>query len=200
MSANERRRFFRIDDRLELRLIKHVDEAAEDTITSLSSARASEIMRDLDERISDSIDAVRVLSPECSELCDLINRKLDFIVDALEISEEIARQLDFRQEEVNISACGLALDTRQRLAPGDEVTLDIRFPPNSVEMHIEAQVVRSIESRPGYFTVFLDFVDLSNDDQEFLIQYVVRRQSVFLQRLREQRDAPEPIEQQKPPW
>ena len=41
----------------------------------------------------------------------------------------------------------------------------------------------------GNYLLHLDFVGISNEDQEFLIQYIVRRQSSFLQKLREERDS-----------
>lgn len=207
MMSNERRRFFRIDDRLEVRLIRKRDEDDQgETPPGVSAMRESAIMIELDTMINDMIDEVRERAPEASELSDLLNRKLDFVIDALELNEELEKRFEFREHEVNISACGLAMETRQVLQSGDEVQLDIRFPPTSSELRLEGRVVRSDETKKGFYTVYVDFINLSQDDQEFLIQFVLRRQSVYLKRLREEREAgPRPAEiepnhQQKPPW
>jgi c-di-GMP-binding flagellar brake protein YcgR len=55
-------------------------------------------------------------------------------------------------------------------------------------MHLLARVVRCTPKDGGGYQLLLDFAGISEEDQEQLIQYIVRRQSQFLQQLREQRD------------
>jgi hypothetical protein len=50
-------------------------------------------------------------------------------------------------------------------------------------------VVRCRDAAPGTWLLQLDFAGMRHDDQEQLIQFIVRRQGQFLQGLREQRDA-----------
>ena len=147
MSANDRRRFFRIDDRLLLSIRRLSDEQT--MPQSAGVLRGSARMLEIERRITAIINAARLQAPAVAELGELLNRKLDQVIDTLQLSEDLVQRASFREHDVNLSACGLAMSSQD----------------------------------------CYDFVGISNEDQEFLIQYIVRRQSSFLQKLREERDS-----------
>lgn len=183
MSAQDKRRFFRIDDRLQLALRRLAsDEAAS------SVQRRTETMAAIDRRLRVLIDAARLQAPAVAELAELLNGKLEHVLETLHLHEELAQRAAFREHEVNLSACGMALGTGEHYEAGERLELEMLLPPVPTHLKLLARVLRSTPKDGGGYHVLLDFARISEESQEQLIQYIVRRQSQFLQQLRAQRE------------
>lgn len=187
MQGFERRRFFRIDDRLRLSVRRLPDEQGK--APSAGDLRSSDIMLEMDRRIAAIINAARVQAPAVAELAEMLNRKVNHVIDTLELRDELARRAAFREREVVISACGLGFETRERFEPGERVVIELLFSPDDTELRILARVVRCTTQTEDRHLLVVDFVGINPGDQEFLIQYIVRRQSELLQQLREERES-----------
>lgn len=183
MSAQDRRRFFRIDDRLQLALRRLGGADA----TSVAEQR-SETMAAIDRRLRVLIESARLQAPAVAELAELLNRKLEYVLDTLRLHEELAQRAAFREHAVNLSACGMALATSEHYETGERLAAELLLPPVATHLNLLARVVRCTPKDGGGYQLLLDFAGISEEDQEQLIQYIVRRQSQFLQQLREQRD------------
>jgi len=182
--SDERRRFFRIDDRLQLALRRP------DAVRAAPSALpAAELFADIDRRIAAIVAAARVQAPAVGELAELLNRKINYVIDALELCEGLDRRVSLREHEVSISACGLGLSCPERFDAGESLLVELVLPPSEMHLRVPARVVRCRDDAPRGYRLQLDFADIGLDDQELLIQFIVRRQAQFLQRLREQREA-----------
>ena len=184
MNNQDRRRFFRIDDRLLLAL-RRVADAGD---ASARGARTADALIEIDRRLKVLIASARVQAPAMAELAELLNRKLDQVVETLQLSEELAQRAAFREYELNLSACGAALVTGESFAPGERLAMEILFPPDDERLQVAARVVRCVPRDGGGSVLYLDFAGIAAEDQEFLIQYIVRRQGQFLQQMRTQRD------------
>ena len=184
MNNQDRRRFFRIDDRLLLALRRVVDAGN----ASARGARTADALIEIDRRLKVLIASARVQAPATAELAELLNRKLDQVVETLQLSEELAQRAAFREYELNLSACGAALVSGEPFSPGERLALEILFPPNEERLQVAARVVRCVPKDGGGNVVYLDFAGIAAADQEFLVQFIVRRQGQFLQQMREQRD------------
>ena len=187
MSANDRRRFFRIDDRLLLSIRRLSDEQT--MPQSAGVLRGSARMLEIERRITAIINAARLQAPAVAELGELLNRKLDQVIDTLQLSEDLVQRASFREHDVNLSACGLAMSSQDCYENGEQLVVVIGFLPAQTRLQVLARVVSCTAGEQGNYLLHLDFVGISNEDQEFLIQYIVRRQSSFLQKLREERDS-----------
>ncbi len=185
MSGQDRRRFFRIDDRLHLRLRRVLaGESVE------AAPRDNEVMQEIDRRLKVLINAARLQAPAVAELAELLNRKLDHVVQTLELSEELAQRAAFREHTVNLSASGIALSTSEIYESGETLALEMLLPPNAMHFALRARVVKSTARDGGGCDLKLDFAGIRPEDQEFLVQYILRRQGQFLQRMREEREQP----------
>lgn len=184
MNNQDRRRFFRLDDRLQLSM-RRVEDAERGVIRS---ARAADAMVEIDRRLKVLIASARVQAPAVAELAELLNRKLDHVIETLQLSEELAQRAAYREYEINLSACGASLQLNEHFEPGERLVLDILFPPGDQRLQVMAGVVRCPAKDGGGYVLYLDFAGISDEDQEFLIQYIVRRQGQLLQQMREQRD------------
>ncbi|MBK6581307.1 MAG: PilZ domain-containing protein [Gammaproteobacteria bacterium] len=187
MSASDRRRFFRIDDRLLLSIRRLADEQA--APQSATALRGSGRMLEIERRITAIINAARLQAPAVAELGELLNRKLDHVIDTLQLSENLVQRAAFREHDVNLSACGLAMNSQDCYETGEQLVVVMGFLPAQTRLQVLARVVSCTADEHENYLLHLDFVGISSEDQEFLIQYIVRRQSTFLQKLREERDS-----------
>jgi hypothetical protein len=145
-------------------------------------------MLEVDRRLGVLIAAARVQAPAVAELAELLNRKLDHVVQTLELNEELAQRASFREYAVNLSACGMALSCGERFEPGERLVVEILFPPNATRLALAARAVKITPRPDGGYDLKADFAGIAADDQEFLIQYIMRRQSQLLQQMREERE------------
>jgi len=182
-SAQDRRRFFRLDDQLQMSLRR----ATEDEQRG-ARARGSDVMADVDRRLGVLIAAARVQAPAVAELAELLNRKLDHVIQTLELNEELAQRASFREYAVNLSACGMALSCGERFEPGEKMIVEILLPPNATRLVLHARAVKVTPRPDGGYDLKADFAGIEAEDQEFLIQYIMRRQSQLLQQMREERE------------
>ena len=185
-SGVERRRFFRIDDRLRL-AVRRAAPAGERAATGVAP-RADEFLAGIDRGITAIIAAARVQAPAVSELAELLNRKLDYAIERLGQLEAPRASEELVEHEVSISACGIGLRSAERYDSGETLQLDLLLPPEDARLRMPARVVRCRDAANGGYQLQLDFAGMSPDDQELLIRFILRRQGQFLQGLREQRE------------
>jgi c-di-GMP-binding flagellar brake protein YcgR len=180
---SERRRFFRINDRVgvayrvltdeEVANRQERDEAPVDTVSLLSNYE-----RTL-ERLLPAVE-----SPVMAELLDTLNKKINCVIAQLELDSRLVREIAHRVREVNISACGMAFVADDYVMPGKIVSLDLVLRPEGSHIATYGQILNCESTENGHY-VRLNFISLSPYDQELLIQHIVRRQGGLI---REQRD------------
>ena len=183
----DRRRFFRIDDRLRL-AVRRVP-VADEGVGKGGDLRADEFLAGIDRGIAAIIAAARVQAPAVGELAQLLNRKLDYVIERLGQLEVSRAGAPLAEHEVSISACGIGLQSAERYEAGETLQVELMLPPDDTRLCVPARVVRCRDAAPGTWRLQLDFAGMRHDEQEQLIQFIVRRQGQFLQGLREQRDA-----------
>ena len=126
-SGADRRRFFRIDDRLRLavRRVPGVDAVA----GKGHDLRADEFLAGIDRGIAAIVAAARVQAPAVGELAQLLNRKLDYVIERLGQLEAPRAGLPLAEHEVSISACGIGLQSAERYEAGETLQVELLLPP-----------------------------------------------------------------------
>ena len=84
----ERRRFFRIDDRMELYCERLSEDQAQDAKAILEPTDAQAMLASFDRQIQTIIESARVQAPAVASLAEMLNRKMNFIISALDIGSE----------------------------------------------------------------------------------------------------------------
>lgn len=180
--SSERRRFFRIDDRLGIAL-QSLSEAEVEAFKQGESlpVDAYSLLSSYDVRIEQQLTQLNNKEPLVAELLDNLNKKLNCIVSQLEMESRIVQRIAHKVQEVNISACGLAFFHDTPLAVDTLVSLDLLLKPTNVHVVCLGRVV-GCDAVEGEDTFYLriDFEDLTLADQETLIQHIVRRQGAML--------------------
>jgi c-di-GMP-binding flagellar brake protein YcgR len=186
----ERRRFFRIDDLLRLGYeLLAEDDNEQDVLNDKSDLCI--VASNFDNRIQTLLDAARIQATVTAELADLINKKLNFVIDHLEIGEKLHAGVQHTLRHVNIGACGISFADDRALEAGQKVKMDLVLQPDELHVRAIAEVVaceqlseEESDDEGSYYLRF-DFARISNADQELLIQHTVKRQSGQLRALRE---------------
>lgn len=175
---SERRRFFRINDKVgvayrvltdeEARTRQEQDPQPVDTLSLLS-------------RYENTIDQLlpQLSSPVMTELFRALNNKINCVIAQLELDSRLIRDVAHRIREVNISACGMAFITEELVEAGKILSLDMILRPEANHIATYGKVLDCEQIDGGYY-LRLNFIALSPHDQEVLIQHIVKRQGSIL--------------------
>ncbi len=191
MNAEERRRFFRIDDTVGVSYIRlSAEEANAFAQQAKEHGSQFDYAANFDNRIQTLLDACRIESPIAAELIDLVNKKMNFIIHQMDIDAELIHKISYDLKQVNVSACGMAFQNNEKLERGQLLQLDITLQPSELHLIalaevIECEKIQHASEESAYF-VRLDFVEINHNDQELLIQHIVKRQSAMLKHRRQQ--------------
>lgn len=180
----ERRRYFRIDDRVGVDINPLAEEAAHTLAEQVRRGLAAGDFRSpFDARLHTVLEAVRVQQPLVSEALELLNRKLSLLMEQLAVNDEALQRLAFTVHEVSLSACGLGLTVDYALAVGTPVHLALDLLPGEQRITTLARVVAcepAPETGEGNHYLRMDYEVIHPEDQEQLIQHVLRRQGLQL--------------------
>lgn len=127
------------------------------------------------------------IPPEVIHEIHSIHRKLDFIIKLLGPSDE-ENIFKKEPEEVNISGSGMRFRTPEPLRAGEYVEVKLVLPiASGVIIELIGQVVRCISSPleacsdvHRQHETAMTFVAINEDDREFIIRYVFKRQRELL--------------------
>jgi c-di-GMP-binding flagellar brake protein YcgR len=169
----ERRRFFRIDDRISISIERQIDEQAHETEYEQHVEQLQ-----IDQELNHIIADLRVHHPEIAHAVELLNRKMHILFQTQDGSPESEAILT----DINISACGLAIPWPESFQLGESLTLHLYLHhPSHEYLRVQGKLVRIDQPEAGSedqnVTLRIDFVDLEEPLQERLIQYVVQRQA-----------------------
>ncbi|GLS27795.1 hypothetical protein [Marinibactrum halimedae] len=201
-NQEDRRRFFRIDDTLGVAYTK-----MNETENIPDAKQQNDLFRQLasyDRVLAEQLSVLQTRDPVVAKILDALNQKLIAVVNQLEMDNYLVRSLVHKAREVNVSACGMAFYTEDTLQQGDHLHLELALLPSNTIVSTMAKVVDVVdhpvagESMAGELMVGesvvgerganenryvrMDFFAMNTQDQELLIQHLVKRQG---QKIRE---------------
>lgn len=171
--GDERRRFYRVDDRVALRFMRLRDNNA--VSAEIAQLSLDTRIEDVDAALVQAISALAVQSPEGGRVAELLNSKLALVLES-QTSSSGNREATLVTRDINLSAGGLAFSTEQAVEVGDSLLLDLLFYPESRTIRALAKVVAAELQNDGY-RLRLDFERLTDNDREVLTGHIMRLQS-----------------------
>jgi hypothetical protein len=193
----ERREFFRIDDSILVswRLIgapepthgnAGLDGIPEQSFTIITrlhgvSRHLSGALHRIEQRDPDVADYLKALDEKITLLAQ------NFMADEVGINGQAARP-------VNLSAGGLALDSRELLQVGDQVEIKLLLLPSYTGVVALGEVIRTTQDAetPDHpYRLHINFTHIRDSDRDALIGHILRRQGERLRRERELREQSE---------
>lgn len=183
----ERRRFFRIDDRISISIERELDKDAQETEYEQHVERLQ-----IDQEIIQIVSDLRVNHPEIAHAIELLNRKMHILFHTHEDSPEAQAILT----DINISACGIAVPWPESFQVDESLILHLYLHhPSHEYLRVKGKLIRidqdesPEDAKEQNVLLHIDFVDLEEPLQERLIQYVVQRQAKQLHKQLENKAA-----------
>ncbi|HHZ87944.1 MAG TPA: PilZ domain-containing protein [Chromatiaceae bacterium] len=192
LSADERRRFFRIDDNIIFRYktipiedlpsrVTRLKEGLPDQFTVSSSLAA------IGHSMTSQLKRIRGRNPDIADYLSTLDEKIDMLARAF-----LAQEQDLSEQpahEVNLSGTGMAFRAANELEFGAMVELKLVLFPSFTGILTYGEVVRCFhdpEGDPEYpYDIAIDFAFIREDDRDLLIKHLMGRQ---LEQLRDHRD------------
>lgn len=183
---SDRRRFFRIQDRVTLhcqpvagdalaRLLHELsDEHAARNSLSASFAATSVQMEHVLYRIKER-------DPDVASYLHTLNHKLDQLARALVLEREDGRSLETVDAE--ISAAGITFNSDGAFQEGQLVRVTLLTQPGMAVVLALGRVVRSDPELTPFDTA-IDFEQMRDGDRDLVVQHVMHRQAALLRERR----------------
>ncbi|MES9958026.1 MAG: PilZ domain-containing protein [Sedimenticola sp.] len=193
--GDERRRFFRINDTMNIsyspiasedlpRHMERLDGDLDAEFTIMSNLAA------VTQQMAGVLHKVEADYPDVASYLKALNRKIDilgraFLIQNTDLSERPANP-------VNLSASGMAFDTVEALEKGTHLELKLLLLPSFTGILTLAEVVScsELEEPDGdyRYNLRVNFNHLRDADRDVLIRHVIRLQTDDLRKQREERE------------
>ncbi len=188
----ERREFFRINEEVHLNYQVLTEEEYQAQIQGedgeeSNSAQISQL-RELSYQSENLLAGLRKNQPELSQYLSLLEKRLTIFTNLME-SSRLGRGLE-PNSRINISAGGMALFSREPIAPGNKLALRLIFFPAYLSISALGEVIYSrpqeTEDTAHPFRTGIQFTSIDETSQEALARQVLEIQSARLRKEREQ--------------
>ena len=188
--AKERRRFFRIDDAINL-YYKVVDEQdviaaskmSDDVLSNCSLVTALDMLNQESRML---MFRVEKNEPEIAEYLKIMDSKINLLAQAV-----MRQGNDFSESNMfntNISASGLAIEIEHSIGVGEYLEIKLLLTSCIAVILVYGRVVYCKENNQKNasmpYQVGIDYINLNDQDREILIKHIVKRQ---MQQIREQK-------------
>ncbi len=180
---NDRRKFFRIHDRISLkyRIVQNEDIEAEIIRTEQMQNNVTELRNAfscLERKLMTRIDRLEQSQPLLAEVLSLFDKKLEIMQQILfHGTEEDTALADV--QDVNLSGSGLSFESNTPISEGAKLKLDMVLLPEYKYLSLYGSVVdcrKKIDDSLYRFNVAVEFESISNANQEDIIQHVLNKQ------------------------
>ncbi|MCB1644338.1 MAG: PilZ domain-containing protein [Pseudomonadales bacterium] len=183
MNQDERRRYFRIEDTVGIRyeLLTEPEARTREEELHTVDYHSPNRLQVTERHLQLLIDKLRIQNPEFAEAIDLLNTKFNILKEA-QIDKELNSNKSSFIKKVSISACGLAFDTNDSIEVGQKLFMDITLLPTDLRVQTLAEVVGCEPSneRGHDWNIRCDFYGMHPEDEEMMVQHIVKRQGRLL--------------------
>lgn len=192
----EARRFFRIKDTIDLDFHVLNDEEYQQRKAQSDEAAVPEVdaLTRLNQEIQQVLERLRVKGPDVAKLGELLDSKIQHLIDRTGLANDL-QELDnyLIKKNVDLSACGISFHHEKSIPIDSYIAIELMLKPNRQYLQIVAVVVdcernediEDEEESEQKYKLRLEFVDMNERVQEFLIQYLVKRQGRLIKNNKE---------------
>ena len=197
---DDRRRFFRINDKVSLkyRVVQNVDieteikrsEHEKNNLAELKSA-----FNCIEAKIMSKMDRVEEVSPLVAEILGLFDKKLSLLQSMIMHNDDHDNSITETQT-VNLSASGIAFESNTPINEDATLKMEIILFPEYQFIPVYARVVdckKKMDDNLYRFNIAVDFIGICDSDQEMIMQHVLSKQAATLKKERNEK----PEEEQK---
>lgn len=191
IEAAERRRFFRIEDRLALRYRLLDDDELASALARLESGYPDKLslasgFAATSAQMRHTLDRFRRDMPDVASYLEALNEKLDLLVQLLATTDDDVGSQP--TQEVSLSASGISFTADEPLPAHSNIEVKMLLFPSYTCILAFGTVVHcgpAETGRPsGRYSVGVDFTNLREADRDLIVRHVTQRQSTMLREAR----------------
>jgi hypothetical protein len=179
---SDRRRYFRIEDRVALHCQPVAGEALERLLHELADDQPSHTALPASfaattVQMEHVLHRIKERDADVAGYLQTLNHKLDQLARAVVLEREDGRSLETVPAE--ISASGISFNSDGAFREGELVRVALLTQPG---MALVVALGRVIRSRPGqdHFDTAIDFEQMRDGDRDLIVQHVMHRQAALL--------------------
>ena len=189
LEAVERRRYFRVDDRVSLACRPLADDELTGALErlrtgypdklSLASAFASN-----STQMRQAMERIRTDSSDIAAYLEGLNEKLDLLVQLMAAADsELCEHPD---HDINLSASGISFVARRPMGLGQLLEIKLLMFPSYVCILAFGPVVHCdrLQGFPGGYRLGIEFAHIRETDRELIVRHVTQKQSTLLREAR----------------
>ena len=198
---DDRRRYFRIHDKVSLkyRVVQGIDIETEIKRTEHEQNNLAELKNAFNcitAKIMTKMNRVEEANPLVAEILGLFDKKISLIESMVMHNDEKGDSITETQL-VDLSASGMSFESNTPINEDVNLKMDLVLFPEYQFIPVYAKVVdcrKKMDDNLYRFNIAVDFVGISESDQEIIMQHVLSRQAKLLKAERHH----EAIEEDKP--
>ncbi|WPO98479.1 PilZ domain-containing protein [Pseudomonas sp. HR96] len=191
LDEEERREYYRIDDRIALEIRVLGDAEAGETDLLQDASPLFNLLSELHLSEFESQHLLRQVSETDRTLVNFLkaqNKRIDLL------SQLVAQTLTSRIGEpqpVTLSEGGITFRQRQPLAPQTPLSIKMALMPQALGLLLRARVVHCYDS-DGECEIGTEFVAMSDAQRQLLARYILQKQQLERRLARDQSELPVP--------
>ena len=191
LDAVDRRRYFRIDDEVALKIRPLNDQQLEQAVSHLHIGYPDKLslasgFATTSAQMKHSLERFRRDSPDIANYMESLNEKLDMLVQLLAASDN--EMADHPTHNVNLSASGLSFQSEEPLEVGTNVEIKFLVFPAYICVLAYGEIVHCAKPQvlQGKRTYMLGvhFTHIRENDRELVIKHVMHKQSALIREAR----------------
>lgn len=176
--TDERRTFFRIEDKAIVKLTKLDAKAYENAYKNLKTQSVDNFtlgsaLAALEQDYQTVFSKIKRNHPEITLYLELLNKKIELISEYILKSDPLIENTE--PTDVNISASGIAIQNTDNLAVNDLIEIKLVLLPHKTAITAYGIVTR-IKQHNDTGILCIDFEHIKESDQELIIKHNMNKQ------------------------
>lgn len=192
----DRRRYFRINDKVSLkyRVVQGMDIDAEIVRTKHEQNTLAEMKNAfncIEAKIMSKMTHIEEVSPLVAEVLGLFDKKLS-LIENMVLQKDDQENAVTDTQNVNLSASGMSFESNTPINEDVNLKMELILFPEYQFIPLYARVVdckKKMDDSLYRFNIAVDFIGISESDQETIMQHVLSRQAATLKKERNEQQA-----------
>ena len=189
----DRRRYFRINDKVSLkyRVVQGIDIDAEIIRTEHEQNTLAEMKNAfncIEAKVMSKMTHIEQATPLVAEVLGLFDKKLSLMANMILHKDDQENSITDTQN-VNLSASGMSFESNTPINEDVNLKMELILFPEYQFIPLYARVVeckKKMDDSLYRFNIAVDFIGISESDQETIMQHVLSRQAATLKKERDE--------------
>ncbi len=186
---DDRRRYFRINDKVSLkyRVVQGIDVDTEIKRTEHEQNNLAEIKNAfncIEAKIITKMGRIEEVSPLVAEVLSLYDKKLS-LIESMILHKEDEENSITETQQINLSASGMSFESNTPINEDVNLKMELILFPEYQFIPLYACVVdckKKMDDNLYRFNISVEFVGICESDQETIMQHVLSRQTASIKK------------------